>query len=109
MAEKAESLTFHSRPSARSARFRQVRAWPASYCEDQPMGHLFSVDLDGDKFDVEFDENQPGVAHYFWTNGPNSGYGFTQGSSDDRLPSKAEAEAAIRNFVNAIDPETGYL
>jgi hypothetical protein len=49
------------------------------------------------------------VAHYFWTNGPNSGYGFTQGSSDHRLPGKAEAEAAIRNFVNAIDPETGYL
>jgi hypothetical protein len=73
------------------------------------MGRLFSVDLDGDAFDVESDENQPGVAHYLWTNGPNHGDGFTQGSSGQRLPSRAEAESAIRTFVNAIDPETGYL
>ena len=71
------------------------------------MSHLFFFDLDGDKFEVKSDDDQPGVVHYSWLNGVNPGYGFTAGNSVGRLPSRVEAEVSVRKFLRAIDPRPG--
>jgi hypothetical protein len=73
------------------------------------MGHLFTLHVDGSSFQVSSDEDQPGVAHFTWLNGPNPGYGFTIGRSDGELPTRVEAEVAVRGFLDSVDPSTGYL
>jgi hypothetical protein len=73
------------------------------------VNHLFFFDLDGDKFEVESDDDQPGVVHCSWINGVIPGYGFIEGNSVGRLPSRAEAEVSIRRVLHAIDPKTGYF
>lgn len=38
--------------------------------------------VDGQNFEVQYDEEQPGTYHYTWVNRPASGYGVTVRFSD---------------------------
>lgn len=62
--------------------------------------------VDGETFTVRR-RDEDGSAHYDWVSGPNRGYGFS--SSGSGQESRAHHEAAIRGFLAAIDPATGYL
>lgn len=66
--------------------------------------------VDSEVFEVAEAPGQPGGYHYKWTSGPNPGYGFTSVLSDPTYQlSVGEHEAAIRDFLTSINPETGYL
>lgn len=67
------------------------------------------VEVDGEVFDVAAERNRPSQYHYTWISGPNSGYGFSSGTSDGRAMSSADIEASIRNFLAQVDPRTGYI
>jgi hypothetical protein len=68
-----------------------------------------SVEVDGEVFDVAAERDRPGQYRFMWVSGPNSGYGFSVGTSDGRAMSSAEMEAGIRNFLAQVDPETGHI
>lgn len=61
--------------------------------------------VDGHEFLVRPRPDEPGVYDVDWRTGPPD-YGFT--SAGGTL-SPAELEAAIRNFLAQVDPETGYI
>lgn len=65
--------------------------------------------VDGQVFDVGYDPDQPGAYHYSWANGINDGYGFGSRRSDHERSTVAEHEANIRDFLTAVDPETGFI
>lgn len=65
--------------------------------------------VDSEVFEVADAPGQPGGCHYTWTSGPNPDYGFTSVPSDGHPFSIGEHEAAIRDFLKSINPETGYL
>lgn len=67
------------------------------------------VEVDGEVFDVAAERDRPGQHHLTWVSGRNPGYGFSVGTSDGRALSSADLEAAIRDFLAQVDPETGYL
>ncbi|MFT4083366.1 MAG: hypothetical protein QM638_12340 [Nocardioides sp.] len=69
----------------------------------------FRVTVDGEIFQVEYDEAQPGAYHYTRLTGPAVGYGFTSRRSDRGTSTTREHVAAIRSFLEAVDPRTGYL
>lgn len=73
------------------------------------MGSSVRVEVDGEVFDVVARGDRPGQYDYTWTSGPNPGYGFGSASSDGRASTMADHEAAIRNFLSQVDPETGYI
>ena len=63
--------------------------------------------VDGETFAVRTRDSD-GSNHYDWISGPNNGYGFSvSGSAEPR--SREKHIAAIRDFLAAIDPATGYL
>jgi hypothetical protein len=68
------------------------------------MGRLA---VDGEVFDLRTDAS--GSTHYDWVSGPNRGYGFGSLCSDRGVPTDEEHVQAIRGFLSAIDPETGYM
>ena len=65
--------------------------------------------VDGQVFDVSYNPSQPGAYGYSWVNGPNEGYGFGSRRSDHQRSTMSEHEASIRDFLAAVDPETGYI
>jgi hypothetical protein len=67
------------------------------------------VEVDGELFDVAPVRDRPGQYRFTWVSGPNSGYGFSAGTSDGRAMSSAEMDAGIRKFLAQVDPETGYI
>jgi hypothetical protein len=67
------------------------------------------VEVDGEVFDVVARRDRPGQYDYAWISGPNHGYGFSSASSDGRSSTAADHEAAIRDFLSQIDPETGFI
>lgn len=67
---------------------------------------LFRIVVDGETFDVD---HAGGANHLTWVSGPNAGYGFTLGRSDDTALTEDEARVAARGFLASVDPETGYL
>ena len=68
-----------------------------------------SIWVDGEVFEVAAERDRPGQYRFTWVSGPNSGYGFSVGTSDSRPMSNADMEAGIRNFLAQVDPETGYI
>jgi hypothetical protein len=46
------------------------------------------------------------VYDYDWLTGPNPGYGFSSSGPEQSMD---DHEAAIRDFLQGIDPDTGYL
>lgn len=65
--------------------------------------------VDGHVFDVSHDPTQPGAYGYSWVNGPHDGYGFGSRRSDHRRSTLDEHEDHIREFLEAVDPNTGYI
>ena len=81
---------------------------PTSASPDtQTYTDLGNLTVDGEIFAVRRRDDD-GSNHYDWTSGPNDGYGFSvSGSREPR--SREQHVVAIRDFLAAIDPATGYL
>lgn len=71
-------------------------------------GIFVRVEVDGEVFDVVARGDRPGQYDYTWISG-RTRYGFGSASSDGRASTKADHEAAIRNFLSQVDPETRYI
>ncbi len=67
-----------------------------------------TLEVDGEVFDV-IPAGGPGAYHYTWKSGPNEGYGFSSALSIPRPLSREEHRQGIRNFLDMIDPRTGYI
>ena len=67
------------------------------------------LEVDGETFEVAGDDDQPGAFHYRWISGRDPDYGFTCARSDRATPSTAEHEQNIREFLEIVDPVTGYI
>lgn len=63
--------------------------------------------VEGETFSAR-KRDDDGSLHYDWVSGPNAGYGFSI-SGGPAPRSRGHHVAAIRDFLSAIDPETGYL
>ncbi len=74
---------------------------PATYAD------LGIVAVDGETFAVR-ERDTDGSVHYAWISGPNADYGFSTSGNSGQM-SQERHEAAIRDFLHGIDPETGYL
>ena len=87
--------------------------------KDVPIEYPLRVEVDGKSFLVTRDPQQVGAYDYNWITGPNSGDGFGELMSEydevtDRImhshqPTLAEHVDAIRNFLQQVDPATGYI
>ena len=75
--------------------------------ETESYSSLGAFSVDGETFTVR-KRGSDGSHHYAWVSGPNEGYGFSSSCSDEPVTREMH-EAAIRDFLAAIDPETGYL
>jgi hypothetical protein len=64
-----------------------------------------TVVVNGQEFRVRPRPDEPGVYDFDWRTGPPD-YGFTSGGG---TLTPAEVEAAIRNFLEQVDPRTGYI
>ena len=65
----------------------------------------FEVEVDGEVFEIVYSSTRG--SSYAWLSGPNAGYGF--GASGPKPASLDDHRAAIRNFLEQIDPETGLI
>jgi hypothetical protein len=64
--------------------------------------------VDGEVFAVN-SAGRPGAYHYTWQSGPNEGYGFSSALSILRPLSREEHRRSIRDFLDQVDPRTGYI
>lgn len=64
--------------------------------------------IDGEDFDVKTGE-APGQYHYDWVSGRNPGYGFSSAVFGGSPLTAEQHAAAIRDFLAAVDPTTGYI
>ena len=65
----------------------------------------FELEVDGEVFEVVYSSSRG--SHYSWVSGRNPGYGF--GSSGPKPATLDDHRAAIRDFLEQIDPETGFI
>ncbi|MFE2379513.1 hypothetical protein [Streptomyces sp. NPDC059398] len=65
--------------------------------------------VDGEKFEVVKRPGQRGTYDFTWLTGPNPGYGFTSAVQPARALSASEWEKSARDFLNQVDPTTGYI
>lgn len=137
--KQARSSTPGQRPHIRSSgRTRQIRAslaalsaaYPRSAArhrqvsENDPMEYPLRLVVDGETFVVTEDLTQPGSYDYQWLSGPNPGYGFGESLavlhepdgpsgqpwiSHDHRATLEEHEEAARNFLEQVDPATGFI
>lgn len=66
-----------------------------------------NLSVDGETFTLRTRDSD-GSHHYDWISGPNDGYGFSMSGSFEPISHERHV-AAIRGFLSAIDPATGYL
>jgi hypothetical protein len=69
---------------------------------------LQRLTVDGEVFDVVAGE-APGRYHYDWVSGRIPGYGFSSAVSDGSSLTVEQHVDAIRGFLAAVDPATGYI
>ena len=87
--------------------YRSMDAMPP----EPTYGPVLTIEVDGEAF--AFRPDGRGGTHYDWLSGPNDGYGFT--SSGIRPPletdyfSLDDHRESIRNFLEQIDPATGFI
>ncbi|MFB9313581.1 hypothetical protein [Nocardioides plantarum] len=67
------------------------------------------ITVDGVRFEVTHDPEQPGAYHYSRLTPPAEDYGFTSRGSDHAERSTEQHVDSIRNFLSLVDPETGYI
>jgi hypothetical protein len=63
--------------------------------------------VDGETFTVT--NRAPGVYDFVWVSGPNAGYGFSSSHSNHEAQDRAELEASARDFLEMVDPQTGFI
>lgn len=70
----------------------------------------WDLTVDGERFTVRRQRRRRHAYDFTWETGPNEGYGFTMAvmGSSEPLP-QARLEDAARDFLEGIDPESGYL
>ncbi|GAB3266159.1 hypothetical protein GCM10027586_20490 [Kineococcus gypseus] len=69
----------------------------------------WQVQLGGHDWLVEERAGVPGCYDVTWLSGPNPGYGFSTQTFDGTPVSKERMERSIADFLEQIDPQTGYL
>lgn len=82
-------------------------ASPAVDPVERTYDATFTVEVDGEVFAVSEGTGDVWEIDYLWVTGPNAGYGF--GESGPFRRSLEDHGRAIRNFLDQIDPETGYI
>jgi hypothetical protein len=78
---------------------------PAAWRDEQPR----TVIVDGETFLVSPRPTAPGTYDFDWTSGPNDGYGFALSGGWGQVRSPEDIREDVRNFLDQIDPDTGYL
>jgi hypothetical protein len=68
---------------------------------------LGNFTVDGETFTIRRRDDD-GSLHYDWISGPNDGYGFSVFCGVGPI-GRERHSADIREFLSAIDPETGYF
>ena len=81
--------------------YRSLDAMPP----EPTYGPALTIEVDGETF--EFRPGGSGGTHYDWHSGPNDGYGFTTGPTEGC--SLDDHRGFIRNFLDQIDPTTGFI
>ncbi|MFE2183979.1 hypothetical protein [Streptomyces sp. NPDC059455] len=76
---------------------------------DRGARRQWMLKVDGERFDVATRPGEPGTYDFTWLTGPNPGYGFTTGVHGADSLSTPELEAAARDFLRQVDPETGHI
>ena len=76
--------------------------------EPEPGREAFEVVVEGERWLVRPVPGRPGHTHYDWLS-HHTGYGFGSSRSDRVDPTYDEHVEAIRDFLDQVDPETGYL
>lgn len=67
------------------------------------------LSVDGEIFSVNMREGEPGTYDFIWESGPNKGYGFSVGSSIHAPVGVDVLEDYARNFLENVDPDTGFI
>ncbi len=67
-----------------------------------------ALEVDGEVFTV-ISAGRSGAYHYTWQSGPNEGYGYSSALSILRPLSREEHRRSIRDFLDQVDPRTGYI
>lgn len=80
-------------------------------CVDDDAGEAqsFTVEVDREIFRVRRHAGESASYSYEWLTGAHRGYGFTSSLSMGHDQTPEGHLIAIRNFLAAIDPETGYV
>lgn len=65
--------------------------------------------VDRESVEVTEREREPGVYDLLWLSGPKEGYGFTTATEGGDLQTDAELDHAMRNFLDQVDSEAGYI
>ncbi len=81
--------------------YRSMDAMPP----EPTHGPVLPIEVDGEAFALRPDGR--GGTHYDWLSGPNDGYGFTSGPTEGC--SLDDHRGFIRNFLDQIDPATGFI
>lgn len=69
--------------------------------------HLGNLTVDGETFAVRRRDDD-GSNHYDWISVPNDGYGFSVSGGVEPISHELHV-IALRGFLAAINPATGYL
>jgi hypothetical protein len=67
------------------------------------------MSVDGEEFEVSRPDDSPGTYHLTWLTGPDPHYGFGFRGHPPVRVGRAGLEAAIRDFLSQVDPETGHI
>ena len=70
--------------------------------------HYYETTVDGESWVVR-GSAKAGTYYFAWVSGANEGYGFTSATSDGSALSQAQMDEAIQEFMDEVDPDTGYL
>jgi hypothetical protein len=65
------------------------------------------MEVDGEVFEVL--AGRTGSDEYTWVSGPNAGYGFSSVTSNREPLCPGDHAESIRDFLSAVDAETGYI
>lgn len=85
--------------------YRSMDAMPGVAPPEPTYGPVLTIEVDGEAF--AFRPDGRGGTHYDWLSGPNDDYGFT--SSRTEGCSLDDHRESIRNFLDQIDPATGFI
>jgi hypothetical protein len=65
--------------------------------------------VNGETFVVRQRTDEPGAYDFAWVSGPNENYGFGSQTSDGSERTSEELARSIVEFLDMIDPATGYI